>query len=112
MGHLWVTVGWSSVGYHSMWHLGFQRDKVSHRQYQSPALHSWLACSWELKMNEYSIAWKGGSATGVSISPTDLLTPSLSPGLGMQSPDSQHRQGGNGAAFLSLLPSQRCQNWT
>ena len=78
-GALWVTMGWSTLGCHRVWHHGLPWDKDSHRQYQTPALCSWLACSWELKMIQYSIAWMGGSATGAPISPRDPVTPSLTP---------------------------------
>lgn len=84
-GALWVTMGWSSTGYHSMWCRGLPWGKDSHRQYQTPALHSRLACSWGLKMTQHSIAWMGGSATGACF-PRDPVTPSLSPGVDLAEP--------------------------
>lgn len=105
-GALWVTMGWSTVGYHSMWRRGLPWDKDSHRQYQTPALHSRLACSWELKMTQYSIAWMGGSATGACF-PRDPVTPSLSPGWTWQSLGSRHRhyQGWSGIPVPAAIPA-------
>lgn len=83
LGALCITMEWSTMGYYEMWHQGLPGDKDSHSLCQALALQSQPACSWELKMTQYSIAQMCGSVTSA---PRDLVTPSLSPGMDLAEP--------------------------